>query len=239
MPLTVAILQNRIWQYRVPLFSRMKEQLEAQGITLRLIHGQASRLEKTRGDEGSLDWSEPVKNTFLRCSGRELIWQRLPGDMRRDANLVVVMQENRILSNYPLLVRRRLGGPLIAYWGHGRNYQSLRPAGLLEQWKSWLARRVDWWFAYTEITVDHLVGLGFPPQRITNLQNSIDVSAFRRELGSVTESDLRRQRTLLSIPDDSQVGLYCGSIYPEKRIDLLIQSAEIIKASLPRWLGRR
>ena len=93
--------------------------------------------------------------------GRDLCWQPFPSELK-NSDLIVIMQENRILSNYTFLLRHLLFGLPLAYWGHGANLQSVAPRGLREKWKSFLLTKVDWWFAYTDATVDIVKRAGFP-----------------------------------------------------------------------------
>ena len=228
----VVILQHRLLHYRLELFNRLRDILSTHNIELVLVHGQASETEKSRKDEGELGWAIKVKNLFGRIRGKDLLWQPFPKEAK-GASLVIVMQENRILSNYSFLIKRLFGGQLVAYWGHGKNFQSAAPTGLRERWKSLLLNRVDWWFAYTDISVDYVAKHGFPPDKITNLENAIDVSGFQQELASVTDEELKKIRKELSLPEHARVGLFCGSLYPEKRIDLIIESYDQIRSAVP------
>ena len=54
------------------------------------------------------------------------------------------------------------------------NFQSAAPNGLREQWKKVMLKHVDWWFAYTNRTVDILCQAGYPRNRITCLDNAIE-----------------------------------------------------------------
>jgi len=130
----VVITQHRLLHYRQAFFERLREAGAGRGIEIRLVHGQPSPAEALKKDVGHLPWADEMRNRFLRVRGVDLIWQPYPRDLR-DADLVVLIQENRILSNYPWLLR--LGVPpaqRIAYWGHGRNLQSAAPQGLRERW---------------------------------------------------------------------------------------------------------
>ena len=51
------------------------------------------------------------------------------------SDLIVLIQENRLLSNYPLMIRRWRRGQRLAYWGHGLNFQSKAPNGISERLK--------------------------------------------------------------------------------------------------------
>lgn len=229
----VVVTQHRLLHYRQAFFERLRAACAERGIELRLVHGQPSPTEALKKDVGQLPWADVMRNRFLRVRGVDLIWQPYPRALR-DADLVVLIQENRILSNYPWLLRlgvRR--SQRIAYWGHGRNLQSTAPQGLRERWKRWFVRRVDWWFAYTESTRAILRADGFPAERITVLENAIDNDRFMADLGAVTAGQLQVCRQRIGASDGAPVGLYCGSLYPDKRLDLLLAAADIVHAQHP------
>jgi len=230
----VVVCQHRLLHYRLGLFERLREACASRGIDLHLVHGQASRRESAKKDEGSLPWAHKVENRFWELGARDLVWQPLPADLR-DADLVVVMQENRILSNYPLLLSRLWSSRRIAYWGHGVNFQSDSPGGLREKWKQMMLRRVDWWFAYTETSADIVRHAGYPQERITCLDNAIDNEAFERDLASVTDAQLQAMRVEIDASVGAPVGLFCGSLYPDKRLNYMIAAADHIHAALPAF----
>lgn len=228
----VIVLQHRLVHYRIRLFELLREQLAKRDVDLALVHGQASEEEKRRKDEGHLDWAFSVSNRFFRIAEKDLIWQPLP-QRARDADLYVLIQENRILSNYWLQLTRPFNRRLICFWGHGRNYQSKRPSGLRERWKTWWLCRVDWWFAYTGSTCRYVAGHGFAADRITNLENAIDGTGFASDLASFNDSELAQARAALCMSADAQVAIYCGSLYEDKRIGVLLRSADLLRQRLP------
>ncbi|WP_457095921.1 glycosyltransferase family 4 protein [Lysobacter sp. P5_B9] len=198
-----------------------------------MVHGQPTRREATKKDVGTLPWADAVENRFVEVGGRDILWQPFPESLR-DADLVVLMQENRLLSNYPWLFRLR-GRTRVAFWGHGRNMQSKSPRGLREWWKRKHIGIVDWWFAYTDLTRGILRGDGYPDERITVLDNAIDNDAFVRDLNSVGNDQLQAIRDELGIAAGAPVGLFCGSLYPEKRLDLMLDAADRIREALPSF----
>lgn len=228
----VIIVQYRLLHYRLELFERLRFLLASMGVELVLVYGQASPTEKLRKDEGHLDWAYRRNNVFFSFRRKDLLWQSL-GKLGKGADLIVVMQENRILSNYPLLIKRRFGGPKVAYWGHGKNYQSTAPGGLREKWKSLMLNQVDWWFAYTDMTTEHVSAHGYPVSQITTLNNAIDVSGFQSELASITEEEQSEARLALGLAATDRIGLFCGSLYPEKRVDLLLGGIDLIRSRIP------
>lgn len=228
----VVVCQHRLLHYRVSLFDRLHAACADRGIDLHLVHGQASPRESVKKDEGVLSWAYEVHNRFCEVGARDLVWQPFPADLR-DADLVVVMQENRILSNYPLLLSRLWSSRKVAYWGHGVNFQSHAPAGLRERWKRMTLTRVDWWFAYTETSAEIVRRVSYPAERITCLNNAIDNEAFERDLMNVTAAQLDAMRLLIDAPEGAPIGLFCGSLYPDKRLEYMIEAADRIHAALP------
>jgi glycosyltransferase involved in cell wall biosynthesis len=228
----VVILQHRLLHYRTKLFEQLRASCAAKGIQLELVHGQASPRESIKKDEGTLPWAHKVNNTFFELSERDIVWQPYPAALK-DADLVVVMQENRILSNYPLLLSRLWSGRKLAYWGHGKNFQSDAPTSLRERWKYFLLNRVDWWFAYTSMTLDILKAAGYPASQITQLDNAIDSSSFKADLAAWSSSEVDTERLRLGIANGAQVGVFCGSLYPDKRLDLLIAASDLLQQKMP------
>lgn len=232
--LKVTILQYRMLHYRLELFELLKKKLATYGVELEVVHGQASAVERKRKDEGVLPWAKRVNNLFIRLGGKDIVWQGFPVSMFK-SKLIITMQENRILSNYFILLIRHVLGFKVGYWGHGKNYQSTNPDGFREKWKIFLLNKIDWWFAYTNSTVAHLTSHGYPSKKITNLENAIDVVSFQSDIDKVTDSEMLSAKQLLNIPVDAKVALFCGSLYPEKRIDLLIDSILKVKEKVPNF----
>ena len=228
----VVILQHRLLHYRMGLFNELRKTCEARDINLHLAHGQPTKQEEKKRDVGTLPWADVVVNRYISIGSKDVLWQLFPAQ-HRDADLVIVMQENRLLSNYPWLFLRDLHKAKVAYWGHGRNFQTDRPTGFLEKWKKFLIGRVDWWFAYTNITKDILLSDGYPAERITVLDNAIDNERFVADLSSINDTNLAKLRSELGLQQDSHVGLFCGSLYPDKRLDYMVAAADKIQAALP------
>lgn len=230
----VVIFQYRLLHYRTKLFEQLRTACATKGIQLDLVCGQASRRESVKRDEGLLPWALKVTNRFWEVGPRDLVWQPFPQKIK-DAELVIVMQESRILSNYPLLLSRLWCKRKVGYWGHGKNFQSDAPKGLRERWKNFLLRRVDWWFAYTGMTVDILRSANYPASQITCLDNAIDTSGFKVDLASWSPDEVLAAKLQLGFAADAPVGVFCGSLYPDKKLDLLAAAADLIRARLPNF----
>lgn len=234
----VTILQRRMVQYRVGLFERLREECAAAGIELRVVYGPPSPTDAKRNDDGHLEWGDEVSSRWFTLKGIEFLWQRCPREARQ-CDLLVLTQESRILSNYPFLARRamKFGSRRrqIAYWGHGRNLQSTRPDGLRERWKQLLLTRVDWWFAYNNHGKTLLAEQGYPTSQITSLENAIDNDAFVADLAAVTDDELDRLRSDIDLAPGAPLGFYCGALYVDKRVDLIVEVAERLHAADPSF----
>lgn len=230
----VVVFQYRSLHYRIGLFDELRQFCKHRGIELHLVHGQPTRRELAKKDVGLVPWAEVVTNRVWEIGERDILWQPFPAHLR-DADLVVVMQESRLLSNYPLLLSRLWSSRKVAYWGHGINFQSDAPTGLRERWKRFLLTRVDWWFAYTQMTVDLLTQANYPAAQTTCLNNAIDTGAFKADLAAVPSTDLAAARQTLGISPNAPVGLFCGSLYPDKKLDFLVEACDQIRAQAPEF----
>ena len=228
----VVIVERRLTHYRVPLFECLRELLAARQIELVLLVGEATSEEKAKRDGGHLPWAK-VLPTHYFLSGA-VCWQPF-GEHLRDVELVVVNHENKLLYNHWLLwVPRRFK---LAFWGHGRNMQTSTPDGMRERFKRWTISKVDWWFAYTRISVDLVAQSGFPVARITNLNNTIDTVGICCDRDSISKDEIAWLRQELGIAG-KPVGAFIGSLYAEKRLDFLFEACTRIRQRLPgfQWL---
>lgn len=228
---TVVVTQLRLTHYRVALFDALRRKLEERGVRLILVHGQPDPGEINKQDQGELAWAIRVVNRYWRIGKKYLAWQPIPLEAK-NADLVVITQENRILSNYWYILRRRFGGPKIAFWGHGANLQSRYRNNIKERFKRWTTNRVDWWFAYTKMSADLVAAAGFPSERITVLNNAVDTSKLRLQIESVTLDEKLALRHSLGY-GDGPVGVFIGSLYEDKRLDFLLLAAEVIRNKVP------
>jgi L-malate glycosyltransferase len=229
---SVVIVQRRLPHYRVPFFEGLREFLAGHGIRLALLHGLAPASEQSKNDAGNLAWATSVASRSLRILGREFVWQHIHSAIGQ-ANLVILSQENKLVSNFPILFGHRSAQRKVAFWGHGANLQSDRPQGLSETVKRLIATRVDWWFAYSEITHAYIKALGYPENRITTVNNAVDSARLQADLDAVTEADLALARHTLGIGQEAFVACFCGSLYEEKRIPFLLEVARRVKQTHP------
>jgi glycosyltransferase involved in cell wall biosynthesis len=230
---SVLIIHSMIRHYRAPFFDKLHEALCFKGISLRVAFGSPSGDEKLKGDIFPFhrEWANPVENKWFLND--RLLYQPVLNEVR-SADLVIIEQANKHLVNYPLLLLRRMLGKKVAFWGHGRNRQAdARSAA--EWFKRLLLLWPDWWFAYTCGVTDYLVEKGVPPGIITTVQNSVDTTSFRYDLAKVTSATVESLRKRHNVGPQDIVGLYCGSLYPDKQVEFLLDAARLIRAHCPRF----
>ena len=227
----VVIVYKSLPHYRVEFYSRLRARLAAAGVDLTLVYGQASAAEATRADEADLDWAEKVHNRFFRIGRRELVWQPCVG-RAREADLVIVEQASRLLVNYVLLLLQAAGAARVAFWGHGANLQRHTAHRAGEYVKRVASRFPHWWFAYTEGAKRRVVALGYPPERVTVVQNAIDTTELAALAAGVTDAEVAAFRQRLSL-GGGPVGIFVGGLYAEKRLPFLFDAADRLHAQLP------
>lgn len=234
----VAIIYRFLPQWRVAFFCGLREALASRNIRLRLYYGKnpprlPGKPKQHRlkwGNEVDLDWGTAIPNRLWNIRKYELVWQQLPSEVF-DADLIILMQENSLLSNYAAGLRATFRGKKMALWGHGLNHQE-GAFSLGNLFKRLYSTRVDWWFAYTQAVADRLARLGFPIECITVVDNAIDTLDLMAAAKRVTPQQLDGLRRELGL-GGGPVGIYCGAMYPDKRLDFLIQACDRIREHVP------
>jgi len=230
-PERLLIVQRRLTHYRVPFFERLRTRLAQDGVQLLLAVGQPTPAEALKRDSGTLAWAQPAPCRYW-LDGR-LVWQDLRAALAQ-ADRVVLTQENKLLNNLLLLAgpQRRQ----VALWGHGANLQARTgwASRAAHSFKARLSQQAQWCFAYTELSAQRFRDMHIAPERITVLNNAVDTHGLRRQilaLRQLSPTTLRRDAGLPEGP----LAVFVGSLYAEKRLDLLLQSATLLRQQLPTF----
>lgn len=221
----VSFVTQVLTHYRRPFHERVREILAEHGLEYQLIYGNPVGVHKQKKDCVDLAWGERTRNFEFSSPFGPLYWQNAL-HLLRNSDLVIVSQESRLLINYILMARRSFGLTRLASFGHGRNFQS-RGGRLAAGLKRRLIKNVDWWFAYTAQSKRIVQEAGFPPHRITVLNNSIDTSFLRRSVAEHRNNSVEVRRELGL--GGTNVGLFVGGLYPDKRLEFLVESAVRIR----------
>ncbi|ACT59472.1 glycosyltransferase family 4 protein [Hirschia baltica] len=219
---TVTIVQRRLTHYRVPFFEDLKCNLEENGINLKLIYGSGASKELLKNDGSLISWADQVPIRYL--FGERFNWLSFSKSVRQ-TDLLIITQENSQLANIKALINRP--SKKIAFWGHGANFQG-NDNSVREHLKRCTNHLVDWYFAYTDASVQQVQKTGFRLDKITCVNNSIctksidAISAIRDPV--ILETD----RIKLGL-GAGPVGVFIGSLYREKRLEFLFTAADLVK----------
>lgn len=229
----VCIIQAVVKQYRLPFFELLYRHLNAMGVALTVIYSEPNEYERARKDNVDLPSTYGHKVPAYWSGHHRLLYQPCLKRALR-ADLVIVEQASKHVLNFLLGAFRAIGVVRLAYWGHGHNWQE-DGSTWMEPTKHALLDKVDWWFAYTTRVADYVAERGFPRERITIVQNSVDVRSFAETVQSIDASQRLNLRHALDIEKDSPIGLFCGGMHAAKKLDFLIESAVLIHAELPNF----
>lgn len=223
----VIIVQRVLPHYRIEFFKQLRESLLDSGVSLTLMYGQQKPGTVPETVKVEYEWAHFISNSYFNVLNTELVYQKLPR-LLKESDLIIVEQANRLLVNYRLLFLRMLGNIKLAYWGHGRNLQSPEALNIKEKVKRKLMKSVDWWFVYTRLSATIVSAAGYPNKRITVVENSINTDEFKHALDSVTSGKLNLIREHLGL-GAGPVALYCGGMYPDKKLLFLLEAVEMIR----------
>lgn len=218
-----------VTHYRAPFYEKVRDALEAVGSSLVVVYGAEDASERDRSQTVEVAWGHRVRTRYISLAGRRAVWLHA-GPEVRGADLVVLDQQARqIFTTLYLMKSRR---PAVALWAHGKSDH----VGVLRAGK-WLKRlqasRADWLFGYTDTVFTFADECGFPRERITIVENATDTSAI---VAGVVRNDRRaRARIELFGFEPSNVGLFLGSMYVDKRLEFLVEALDHIRSGDPSF----
>ncbi len=228
----VAIVHPWLPQYRVPFFRMLKSRAAERGIKIDVFHGEVPPEWRARGDANVVpEVAEPLRTKWVGVGGRRLAFRNLnPLRARGPYDLIVIEQAVRNVESYRLLI-----GALsrhVAMWGHGRTYTK-RAGRLQERVKQWLTLRSRWFFAYTQGGAQAVIRLGFPAERVTVVQNTIDSTSLRELVAQERENANEEFREKYGL--DTATAVFVGGLDASKRLDFLIAAGDEVAAVLPQF----
>jgi glycosyltransferase involved in cell wall biosynthesis len=223
----VVIVQEAILQYRGRFFELLRPRLADRGIDLTLVHSNPEPHDDVWKDSIDLPWSNRVAPRRLPIAGRELIWQR-SGDLIRGSDLVIVEQATRHVMTYLLTMQQAIGYRRVALWGHGRNFNRAQASRPGEWAKARMSTVAHWWFAYTDLSAEVVAALGYPPERITVVQNAIDTHELAEAVAAISPQAAARSRDQLGL-GGKHVGVFVGKLSDEKRLDYVFTAADVVR----------
>lgn len=227
------IIQPYLPDYRVPLFQLLKESLAHEGLELAIAAGVAQGNNSARSDDRSPETSDFILQQKSVSFGSKIIQKR---NLRQalaefQPTLVIVEQAIKNVETWGLLARWKIkGNPSVGMWGQGRSYST--PQSLIEtSAKTWLTKRSDWFFAYTQGGADFLIDKGFRSSRLTVLKNAIDTTDLKANLKDISAQELSDYRTKHGL-EQGRTALFLGGIDERKGIPFLFEVAREVSLKL-------
>jgi glycosyltransferase involved in cell wall biosynthesis len=231
----VSVLQRVVPDYRIPFFLSLDRSLGDRDCKLEILAGQPWPHEGLIDARDELPFIRKTRNRRILTKAYWL-WGALKAARRAD--IVIIEQASAALYIYPLIAMRLLGITpwKLAFWGHGAQFNQERPQPLRGAWKKFWATKVDHWFAYTDLSAQTVRECRFPADKITVVQNCIDIQKLQEVHQSLSEKELANHfRELFgeSRRDSHRVGVFCARLTPLKWVPFLLGSLEIIHRQHP------
>ena len=183
----VLIIQWLIKHYREPFYEQLRNDLSELGFNLTVTYSKPPAFENAKQDNIELDPEFSNKVDSYWFFGSKVLYQSALRDIFK-ADYIIIEHANKHALNYFLLMLGFLRIKKIAFWGHGRNFQS-DGSKLSDTILKFTATLVSWWFAYTETSSNHIRSLGYSAEKITVVENSIDALGL---MGIIDNLDTQR-----------------------------------------------
>lgn len=221
----IAIQQPGLPKYRVPFFRHLAAMPD---FDMRLVYGSVDGIpqENVSGFKASYC---PLKKVCF--GGQTFLWHYIQLDCVAggEFDVSVLSWDLHYLTLIPALLKARARRYPVVLWGHGF---SKREGRLRRSARNALARMASAVIVYNHTAADALIRDGIPAKRVFVALNTLDFSeATRAQEHWGAPSRLRVFQEEHGLVDTEPLA-YIGRIYPENRLELLIQA-------LPELVGRR
>jgi len=211
----VVFIQKFVPHYRLPLFESLRDQLKKNNIEFILIYGSPDPYEGSKIKMSYPEWGIKVDSKIFKFFGRYLYWQGAIHKVRK-GDIVIAEQAAKLLDNYILYFMQQFGYIKFCYFGHGKNFQNKYEIPISRFIKKLMLKRISCWFSYTNMSTDALLEQGVSVDKIQTVNNTL------QKTNTLTEKDVTRIDHKL---------VYIGGLYNDKRIEFLLESAELIYQS--------
>lgn len=218
-------------QYRLDFFQQLRKVLLKQNIEMQLIYGKSNNINILRKDEIDIEWAKFIPNRSFKLGSIELVWQPCLRHLK-DIDLVILQPESKLILTYYLAFARNFSKYKLGFWGHGRNMQAAINSPRNKFQRLFFQRKCDHWFTYTAGGEKYLQEINYPEKRITVINNAIDTVSLRRNYAEINDPELNELKELLGI-NTVRTGIFCGAMYPDKKLDFLIETCHRVKNKIP------
>lgn len=225
----VLVYQRVLPHYRQAFFLKLNEQLSKSGGSLSLIYGSEMPNTVPKTVDFTSDFSKYVNTKYLSFLNFEIVWLPIELKWLLSADVVVIEQANRIISNYFVVFLCFVLGKKIVYWGHGMNYQAKKPS-FLGKFKQFYTGFSSGFIAYTKGGCDYLIANGYNSEKTFFVNNSVDIQ-LPTKISHQYSDDTQFLNN--SIFPTTNMAVYCGGMYKHKRLNFLLDAVILIKKYIP------
>ncbi|TFC61642.1 glycosyltransferase family 4 protein [Cryobacterium sp. TMB1-7] len=219
----IAIIHPWLPQYRKRFFELLVHEAGLKGVEVHVYYGETPREWRARNDSVSSPSARLLRTWFFSIRGRDVSFKDLrPVRTGGPYDLIIAEQAVRNIETY-LLVAGRRKTP-VAFWGHGRTF-TVRVSRNQENLKQWLTRRGLWFLAYTKGGAQAVVEAGFPSDRVTVVQNSIDTTVLKQSIEDMRVDEISAFNSSHDLK--GKTALFVGGLDASKRIQFLLEAGEI------------
>lgn len=219
----VVILQEYVPQYREALFDGLRVRANQDGYELIVAAGKPTGPQARRRDATLPVGSVALRQFSFSLANRRVTIRLVPGGLR-SADLTIIEHARRNIDVYSLLLPRGWRRHRLALWGHGKDFVQ-EVSRFRRHLHRLLARRADWYFAYTPAGAVAVEDAGLPGERITVLWNTVDTEAMRNDSVSLSDSELDRFRVANELV--GMTAVFLGGLDASKRIDFLLEAGTL------------
>ena len=215
----VAIVQRQVTHYRVQFYNLLGKILKMNNIELTIFAGDINKKESFKDGLSNVKYAKRVKNYNI---GKKIYWQNIY-HILGNYDLVIMEQSNSAILNFQMIYRRFFlkSKTKIAFWGHGSVLHE-KDNFISKKIRTYLTNKVDFWFAYTELTREILYNLGVSKHKISIVNNSIDVSYVIDERNKKSKKN-QKHKTVV----------FCSRLYKNKALPFVINGCEIARNTIP------
>lgn len=224
-------MQRVLPAYRIQLFEALREQARQDGHSFELWVSPAPTTFARRGTESHLSWARSLAVKALPAWLGGLEYQLLPWRLVLAADVVIVPDNVRCVSNIMVLLSRRLLGKPVLTWGHGANFQSDGKLRWLVSLRYRLLRIADGNLVYTQACVEPLQAAGFDLGRIGVIENAVEDTLAKGLHDKHPEVLAFRQTHGLG---NAPCVVLLGSWYARKRPELITEIGLALRQQIPQ-----
>lgn len=225
----VLIIHGFTTEYRIPFLKELHSVLQQHNVNLKVVIGQSSKYEKFDTIE-ACPFFISIRNKYIYFGQKYLLWEPvfkyLPGN-----DMIIMRQAKKHLINPFVFAYCKWKNIPTGLWGNMKEftYKKKKPPTL------GINNKVDHWFAYNDLTKQLVASTGYPENRITAVQNTIDARREREIYDSLTEEDLLDVQIETGVRKGDIVGLFCSRLYEDKRLPFLLQAVKKVKENIPTF----